>query len=169
MTASKTPEGGNRLISDLFSNLAEGFEIEFRNTGSVTHPDITREIGFEPDTSFFTTRLDEVDALTGPIELPSGPAPDLIVEVDISTVSHPKMELYAAVGCREGWRFDGESIHIHVLSGTGSLLVQTSQILPGVSASDLTELLQRAHGMMRIKWAPMVRDWARTRRAEPGS
>ncbi len=166
MTVSRGHEGINRLISDLFENLAEGLEVEFHNAGGTTHRDEESQTGFEPDTCFNVTNLDYPFRDDGPIELPRDPAPDLIIEVDISRSSLKKMSAYAAVGCREGWRHHAGRLTIFALTKSGVREVAESAVLPGVRADDLNRLLATARQMPRIKWSASIRDWARAQRRQ---
>lgn len=164
MTVSGDHDGVNRLIASLFENLAEGLEIDFKNFGGTTHRSRKAQTGFEPDTCFYVTNLD-YRFKPGPIILPRDPAPDLIIEVDISRSSLNKMKAYAAVGCREGWRYHDGHLTLFALAPGQVEIVSASAVLPGVSVDDLNILLAKASEMPRIKWAPFVRNWARTRRA----
>jgi Uma2 family endonuclease len=166
MTVSRSHEGINRLLSSLFENLAEGLEVEFYNAGGTTHRDEESQTGFEPDTCFYVTNLDYPFRDDGPIELPRDPAPDLIIEVDISRSSLRKMSAYAAVGCREGWRHHAGRLTIFALTKSGVREVAESAVLPGVRADDLNRLLATARQMPRIKWSASIRDWARAQRRQ---
>ncbi len=165
MTVSRRHEGCNRFISDLFENLAEGLEIEYHNVGGVTHRDEESQTGFEPDTCFYTTHLDYEFQEDEPIVLPRDPAPDLVIEVDISRSSLNKMAAYAAVGCREGWRHHSGRLTIFSLAGGHPTEVTESAVLPGIRAEDLNMLLEKAGAMPRTNWSAYVREWARTRKA----
>ena len=166
MTVSRRHEGINRLISDLFSNLAEGLEVEFYNAGGTTHRGEESQTGFEPDTCFYVTNLDYPFGDDGPTELPRDPAPDLVIEVDISRSSLKKMSAYAAVGCREGWRHHSGRLTIFALTKGGVRELAESAVLPGVRADDLNMLLATAREMPRIKWPASIRAWARAHRRQ---
>ncbi len=168
MTVSRSHEGINRLVSDLFSSLAVGLEIDFYNAGGVTHRDEDTQTGFEPDTCFYVTNLGHPFE-GGPILLPRDPAPDLVIEVDISRSSLNKMAAYAAVGCREGWRHHDGGLTIVSLSGGRVAEVEQSAVLPGIRAGDLNSLLGKAAQMPRNRWILLVIDWARARRSESQS
>ena len=168
MTVSRSHEGINRLLSDLFSSLAVGLEIDFYNAGSVTHRDESSQAGFEPDTCFYVTNLDHPFE-GGPILLPRDPAPDLVIEVDISRSSLNKMAAYAAVGCREGWRHHNGRLTVVSLSGGRVAEVEQSAVLPGIRKADLNSLLSKAAHMPRNRWILLVIDWARARRSESQS
>ncbi len=150
----------NRLISDLFENLAVGLDIDFSNAGGTTHLDESSQTGFEPDTCFYVTNLD-YPFPPGPIELP---APDLIIEVGILRSSLNKMAAYAAVGCPEGWRHHNGRLSISALPPGRVKAVNESAVLPGVTVEDLNLLLAKADEMPRQRWALFVIDWARSRK-----
>jgi Uma2 family endonuclease len=169
MTVSRKHEGINRFISDLVTGLAVGLEMDFYNAGGVTHRDEEAQTGFEPDTCIYCTNLDYPFREDEPIVLPRDPAPDLIIEVDISRSSLNKMSAYAAVGCREGWRYHRGELSIYSLVGGKVQPVAVSAILPGVTASDLNGLLVKAKVEPRNRWVVEVQEWARARGAAAGS
>ncbi len=167
MTVSQDHEGINRPINSLFENLADGFDIDSRNLGAVTHRDRNSQTGFEPDSCFYVTNLDRPCG-SGPIELPRDPAPDLVIEVDISRSSMSKMAAYAAVGCREGWRYNLGEITVFSLADGRVTKAADSTILP-VSSIELNILLAKANGIRHFEWTRFVRAWARARRSESQS
>ena len=168
MTVSRSHEGINRLLSDLFSSLAVGLDIDFYNAGGVTHRDQDSQTGFEPDTCFYVTNLNHPFE-GGPILLPRDPAPDLVIEVDISRSSLNKMTAYAAVGCREGWRHHDGRLTVVSLDGARVAEIEQSEVLAGIRTTDLNLLLGKAAQMPRNRWILLVIDWARARRRESQS
>jgi Uma2 family endonuclease len=48
------------------------------------------------------------------------PAPDLAVEIDITRRSVPREPVYAELGVRELWRFDGERLIVLLLQDNGN-------------------------------------------------
>ncbi len=101
----------NRLLADMFTLIAVEMELEFTNAGSTTFncQDLTR--GFEPDTCFYIQHAADIEGKKR-IDLATDPPPDLVIEVDITSPSLDKLPIYAAVGFREVWHFDGGRIAI---------------------------------------------------------
>lgn len=164
MTISSGHEDVNWLLGQLFTSLAFAFEIESWSLGSATHRHRMAQAGFEPDSCFYVSRFDRIPR-QGVLECPRDPAPDLVIEVDISRSSLDKLPAYAAVGCRECWRYREGSVLLYSLEPDAARLVETSNILPGVTATDLATLLSLAAPGRHLQWTAMVIEWARSRRA----
>ena len=71
--------------------------------------------GGEPDSCFYLAHEADVRGLSD-IDLTLHPPPDLVVEVDITSPSLDKFELYAAAGVPEIWRHDEGRITFYRLS-----------------------------------------------------
>ncbi|MEJ7711056.1 MAG: Uma2 family endonuclease [Pyrinomonadaceae bacterium] len=77
------------------------------------------------------------------IDLSTGPPPDLVVEVDITSPSKRKLGIYAKLGVPELWVWTGAQLHIYEL-GRGSYAERpTSIALPFLSAETLTSFVQQ--------------------------
>jgi Uma2 family endonuclease len=146
----------------LFECLAEEFDIDFLNAGSVPLREPAVRAGFEPDTCFYVTNLDRVKG-SRELELPHDPAPDLVIEVDISRSSAWKLRVYGVLGIREAWRFTGGGLKIYALSGEEHREAAQSGVLPAM-AIDLSELVQAYDEMKPNHWRRHVREWAASRK-----
>ena len=93
--------------------LAEEFEIEIYPLGSTTfkRPELSSA---EPDKCFYIRNISAVQgkARLDPFE---DPAPDLIIEVDITSSSHNRLQVYADLGVAEVWIYSGQSLSINQL------------------------------------------------------
>jgi Uma2 family endonuclease len=115
VSPSTEHDGVSRVIAALIELLAEEADADVFNAGSTTfkREDLSR--GFEPDECFYfggnAGRVRELVAGKGNLELDSGdPAPDLVVEVDITSPSLDKLPIYSRLGVTEVWRHDGERL-----------------------------------------------------------
>ncbi len=95
------------------------------------------------------------------IDLEVDPPPDLAVEVDITSLSIPRLPIYAALGLPEVWRFDGERLEFLSLVAGEYGAVEQSLVLPGVRPDDLIMLLGQVSEMGETSWAKYVRRWMR--------
>ena len=90
------------------------------------------------------------------------PAPDLIIEVDITSLSTNRQSIFAAFGVPEIWRFDGEKMQILKLDNSSYTEIRNSLALPQVTAEKLTEFLEKSETLSRLEWIDGVRTWAKS-------
>ncbi len=96
------------------------------------------------------------------VDLHVDPAPDLVVEIDITHPSLDKLPIYARIGVPEVWRYDGARLGILTLENDGYTARPSSRALPAVTAEALTTLLPCSMGVGDIAWMRSVRAWACT-------
>lgn len=161
MSPSAEHEESNRTIALLVEVLAEEFGIDIRSLGSTTFRREDLEQGFEPDSCFYIQNEAQMRGRKE-IDLAVDPPPDLVIEVDITSPSLPKLPLYARVGVPEVWRYDGERVTLYRLAGAGYEAAEESAVLPGVTSRDLTRFLEESETQRRTLWLKGVREWART-------
>jgi Uma2 family endonuclease len=103
-------ERSNRTIEQFVIEAVEGLDLEVRLIGSTTldRADLTR--GAEPDSGYYIHRWPVVADRR--IDLAQGPPPDLVVEVEMTHSDIDKLNLYAAMGIPEFWRYNGERLQI---------------------------------------------------------
>ena len=163
----------SRVAAALVELLAEEADTDVENAGSTTfkREDLSR--GFEPDECFYfggnAGRVRELAAGKGNLDLDSGgPAPDLVVQVNITSPSLDKLPSYARLGVAEVWRHDGERLVVFLTAeasagGEGSYYTAApeSAFLPGATGDALTRLVAEGLTLDRRVWRRRVRDWAR--------
>ena len=71
------------------------------------------------------------------------PAPDLVVEVELTSSAIDKMDLFAAMQVREVWRHDGTSVQFYRLRNMQYESVPSSFELPGLNASLINRFLDQ--------------------------
>lgn len=162
MSPSAEHEQIKETITLLVNIVAEETEVNVEGFGSTTfrRQDIAR--GFEPDACFYIENLVRVKGKTE-IDLQIDPPPDLVIEIDITRSSMDKFAILAHVGVPEVWRYDGRRLSIFHLRGITYLEHETSAVLRGVAASDVTRALDQSRTLERLAWLRSVRAWARTR------
>jgi Uma2 family endonuclease len=138
----------------------EEFRINARSLGSSTYQREDIERGFEPDSCFYFENEPLIRGVKR-LDMTIHPAPDLIIEVDITSLSTNRQSIFAAFGVPEIWRFDGEKMQILKLEDSQYSEIQNSLALPKVTAEMLTEFLQKSETLSRLEWIDGVRTWAR--------
>ncbi|MEH2276691.1 MAG: Uma2 family endonuclease [Nostoc sp.] len=105
-------EDDKEIISDLVKALLEELDIEFRCLGSTTFKNQAMAQGVEPDQCFYIKNESKIRGKKR-LDLTVDPPPDLALEVDITSRTHPN--IYEALKVPELWRFDKGNLQINVL------------------------------------------------------
>lgn len=163
MVISFEHEEVNRLLHDLFTAIAYERDLDFVNAGSTTLKRKDLERGFEPDTCFYVREPSRIRG-SKRIELPADPPPDLVIEVDITSPSIDKMDIYRSMGISEVWRYDGTSLRFFVLEAGRYLEPPESSLVPGLTAKVASRLIATARTEPRTAWMRRIRDWAKANR-----
>jgi Uma2 family endonuclease len=114
MTPLLPHEYWNRLIERLIFVLGEELNLEIFPAGSTTlkRKDLLR--GAEPDSSYYIQNEARVRNKSE-IDLNSDPPPDLVVEIDLTSSSLDKLQIYASLGVSELWRYEEGVLRIYQL------------------------------------------------------
>ncbi len=161
MSVSSEHEAVKDSIVYLINILTEEFQINARSLGSTTYLKDDIEKGFEPDSCFYFENEERIRGVKR-LDMSVHPAPDLIVEVDITSLSTFRQHIFAAFGVPEIWRFDGEQIEILKLENGKYVPVENSLALPLVTPEKLTEFIKESQTLSRLEWIGKVRDWAKS-------
>ncbi|MCC5631369.1 Uma2 family endonuclease [Nostoc sphaeroides CHAB 2801] len=105
-------EYDKEIISDLVKALLEELDIEFRCLGSTTFKNQVMAQGIEPEQCFYIKNEAKIRGKKR-LDLTVDPPPDLALEVDITSRTHPN--IYEALKVPELWRFDKGKLQINVL------------------------------------------------------
>ncbi|MEC4805625.1 MAG: Uma2 family endonuclease [Jaaginema sp. PMC 1080.18] len=148
------------FISDFIKILLEEIEIEFYPLGSTTFKHQVLQQAIEPDCCFY---IKNEAAVRGKprLNLAIDPPPDLALEIDITSRSHP--EIYAALGVPELWQFDGENLEIKVLESGQYVSVEFSPNFPNLPLKTIIpQYLNRAKTQGRNRTMKAFRAWVQT-------
>lgn len=133
MTPLPEHEHGKEIIGDLVKALLEELDMEFYPLGSTTFKKDSLQ-GLEPDQCFYIQNEAEIRGKKR-IDLTIDPPPDLAIEIDITSRTHPK--IYAALNVPELWRFENGKLQINVLKNGAYKVVKESLIFPGFALSEM--------------------------------
>ncbi|MFN0118991.1 MAG: Uma2 family endonuclease [Blastocatellia bacterium] len=150
----------NRLLADIFRIVADELEIDFLDAGSTTFERDDLIQGVEPDTAFYIQHAPEVREREQ-INLSVDPAPDLIIEVAITSPSLNKFPILAGLGVPEIWRFHKNRVAILCLTDDGYAEQEQSGVLARITGAQLTQLIAESQQMKRTEWRARVRERAR--------
>lgn len=88
--------------------------------------------GIEPDNCFYIQNEPQVRNKQK-IDLAEDVPPDLAIEIDISTDSTKKLDIYASIGVPELWFFDGDELVIYQLEQQNYKIAPDSAIFPNLN------------------------------------
>ena len=111
-------EVGKRAIGRLIEQLTLELDIPIASFGSTTFRRKDRRKGTEPDECYYVAH-ESVTRGRKRLNLKRDPAPDLVIEIDITSPSIAREPIYAALGVPEIWRSNGRRIQcLHLVGGT---------------------------------------------------
>src|SRR5438445_9779024 len=107
-----------QLLGLFVTRLAEEWEIPYEPLGMTTWKMPGAAKGLEADQCYYiqhhaVAREKEV------LDLETDPPPDLAIEVDITTSSLDRMEIYSKLRVPEVWRYDGRAVRMYQLQAAG--------------------------------------------------
>ncbi len=142
MSPKRKHENIGRLIGRMVEAYSEIKGIEILSVASVTVKRSDLKKAYEADESYYVTSIDQVLAKEE-LDFEVDPAPDLLVEVELTSSAIEKMELFAAMQVREVWRHDGTSVQFYRWLNGRYNLIQTSVELPGLDAALINRFLEQ--------------------------
>jgi len=142
MTPLPEHEINKGFLGRLVQTTTEVLGLEISSLGSTTLSRKDLQKGIEPDECYYITNEELVRGKIK-FDFNNDPPPDLAIEIDITSSSLDRLTIYAALGIREIWRFDGEKLFIYCLQDGGYQEQEKSNILPILSKSVILNFLIR--------------------------
>jgi Uma2 family endonuclease len=160
MSPTLDHERPKKLIGRMIEVLTEELTIPIMSCGQTTFKDELLDCGLEPDECYYIRHESAVRGKK--IKLRVDPAPDLVVEVDVTTNVIDRFPIYAALGFPEIWQYVDGNLVVHLLQQDGKFAVaENSLALPMVSVKKLVEHLGRCHETDETTWIRAFRQWVR--------
>jgi Uma2 family endonuclease len=152
-------EFNKEMIGDLLKALLEELDIEFLTLGSTTFKNSGMLTGIEPDQCFY---IQHEAAVRGKqrLDLAIDPPPDLAIEIDITSRTHP--ETYATLGVPELWRRADQMIRIYQLQQGQYIEVAESPTFVGWSLqTEIPAYVRQSKVEGRNQAMRLFRQWVR--------
>ncbi|MBL1199993.1 MAG: Uma2 family endonuclease [Nostoc sp. ZfuVER08] len=142
--------------------LAEELGIEIISAGSTTLKRRIAKKGIEPDTCYY---IQNEAAIRGKqkLNLETDSPPDLAIEIDITSSSVNKFDIYAALGVNELWRYNGQDLKFYQLVERLYVECKFSIAFPLVSVSEISRFIEQSKSMGEIALLKSFRAWVRKR------
>lgn len=138
---SKLHELINRLLERIITTLTEELGMNVLSLGSTTFDSEAVAQGVEPDSCFYIQNAYRVNPEdnTPPQDFP----PDLVVEVDITSSSRSRLNIYKTMGVPEVWCYRRQGLAILQLQEGEYMECEYSSTFKLLSAEILEQFLER--------------------------
>lgn len=162
MTPLFEHENPKSNFSNFIVALAEEIGIEIRSAGSTTLKRKISRRGIEPDTCYY---IQNELAIRGnkTLDLETDPPPDLAIEIDITSSSINKFNIYAALGVTELWRYDGQNLKFYQLIEGQYVESKFSIAFPIVSVNEINRFIEQSKSIGEIALLKSFRTWVRNK------
>ena len=159
MTPLPEHETNKLFISNFIEIILEELDIDFYPLGSTTFKNRDMLKGIEPDNCFY---IQNEAAVRGKekLDLSIDPPPDLALEIDITSRTHPS--IYEALGVSELWRLEKGKLQINVLRDRKYTESAFSLIFPNLPLIEvIPQYLRQVKDDGRNKTMRAFRTWVR--------
>jgi Uma2 family endonuclease len=162
MTPLPEHEANKEIISDLVKALLEELDIEFLTLGSTTFKNKIMAQGIEPDQCFYIQNEAPIRGKNR-IDLTVDPPPDLALEIDVTSRTHPNT--YQALKVPELWRFERGKLQINLLVEGSYIESNQSPNFPGMPLIEvIPDYIRQARTIGRNRTLKAFRTWVREQR-----
>jgi Uma2 family endonuclease len=168
MSPSPRHEGYARYIDFLIGIWTEELNIPVRGLRQMTcnREDLAK--GLEADDCYYVQNEARVRNKIE-IDFAADPPPDLAIEVEVSQSSVKKAPIYAALGVRELWRYDGQILRIFELVDGQYQSRAGSVCFPNFPVAKAEEVIQRIGESDDTTFKRKFRRWVRKTFADEGT
>lgn len=163
MTPSRKHEAYKEFLARVVYALADHLDVNVESCGSTTWRKQRDLRGTEPDASFYIANAERILG-DREIDLSVDPAPDLVIEIDVTKESLTKLPIYSAFAVPEVWRYDTtrSQMIMYALDDTSYVQVSASRAFPIVTAERLASFLHQVKTAGQKAALAAVRDWLRS-------
>ncbi len=164
MSPTHSHERFNRTLNLVVEIVAAELDVRLDVLGSSTFKRKDLKRGFEPDSCFYVTSAKRIRGKKK-LDLAVDPPPDLVIEIDITTSSIPKMPIFASFGVPEVWQYDGRSLRMWKLQDDEYTRIESSLAFPILTPGVLEDFLAKSGKWEdRPRLFRFIRDWVAANR-----
>ncbi|MFN6540873.1 MAG: Uma2 family endonuclease [Nostoc sp. EkiNYC01] len=161
MVPSPEHERYKKVAARFVETIAEELKVRIECLGSTTfkRPELS---GAEPDECFY---IENINFIRGKkrIDLAQDPPPDLVVEIDITSSSKNRFQVYADMGVPEIWRYDGKDFTINVLQNQRYISVEESLAFPNLPLTEISNFLAQVGEKDYLELVKEFRQWVKSK------
>ena len=148
----------NRLLARIVKTLTEELDLKVVDVGSTTLQREDLEKGVEPDSGFYIQNALQLEGLNP--EIPDQLPPDLAIEVDITSPSTQRIQIYEALRVPEVWRYTKRrGLVIYQLRSGAYVESETSVAFPKITAARLNQCLEQRQTQSENQVIRNLRSW----------
>jgi hypothetical protein len=131
--------------------------------GSLTLKRYAHRKGVEPDSGFYIAHEAQMRA-KGRYDPKRDPPPDLVIEIDYTSASLPRLPVYAKLGVPEIWHYEDGVLTVLTLKNNGHYgKARRSLAFPTVPLAELQRFAVRDPHVDETTWIIQFRAWVRKR------
>lgn len=146
------------LIGRMIETYSEVRGIEITSVGSMTVKRDDLEKAYEADESYYVTHAEEL-LEKEELDFATDPAPDLVVEVELTSSAIAKLKLFAKMEVPEVWRHRGKTLEMFRLIQGDYVSIDSSVELPGLHVSVVNDFLSRRNAIGETKLMLSFREY----------
>jgi Uma2 family endonuclease len=161
MTPLDPHESYKKLIGRFVEALTEELDVEILSLGSRTCNRENLARGLEPDQCYYIQN-EQVVWDKEQIDLNQDPPPDLVIEIDITSSSINRLDLYADLGVPEVWRYDGRRLTIYQLEEKRYQACNRSPTFPFLPTTEIVRFLELRKTTRETTLIRLFREWVRS-------
>jgi Uma2 family endonuclease len=155
-------EVGKKQIARLVELMSFELNIPMACYGSTTFRREEKRAGLEPDECYYVANEARVRGMKR-YDPAIHPAPDLAIEVDITSRSVSREPVYAKLGVLEIWRYDGDTLSVLLLDVSGKYQPSpTSKSFPFLPMDKFTAFVRRMDDEDQLAVLREFQAWVRT-------
>ena len=159
-------ETHKKLLERMVETLTEELEQPAKSFGSTTLNREDLERGAEPDSCYYIQHVSQIAGRQ--VDLTTDPPPDLVIEVDISSPSSRRIDIYRQLGVPEIWRYSNGTVQFHRLAGGAYVVCDWSPTFPFVTTAVINQFLQQAEIQDDTTFVRTWRGWIRQQVSSEG-
>ncbi|MDR3634727.1 MAG: Uma2 family endonuclease [Isosphaeraceae bacterium] len=151
-------EDDAHLLGRMIETLTDLLDIPMKAGRTTIHKRRDLDRGTEPDQCYWL--YDNARRMVGKrqLDLNTDPAPDIVIEVDLTRSSLERLPLFAAMGVPEVWRLAGETLAFLHLQPDGSYQAHDwSRSFPALTVADAARFLDLGRKEEENAWARSFR------------
>ena len=159
MSPTREHERFNRTLNLIVEIVAAELNVNVDLLGSSTFKRKDLDRGFEPDSCFYVKSAERIQGKKR-LDLSIDPPPDLVIEIDITSSSIPRMPIFAEFGVPELWQYDGSSLRMSRLDGDEYAAIDRSLAFPILTRPVLEDFLSKSQEWEDYpRLVRFIRDW----------
>ncbi|MGA2067293.1 MAG: Uma2 family endonuclease [Thermoguttaceae bacterium] len=159
MSPRKEHDWVGKLAARMIEAFAFALDIPIQSIGSTTLRAAKGGRGLQPDEAYYLAHEPQVHCKET-YEPEKDPPPDLVIEIDVTSSSIPRLPVFAKIGVPEIWRCQRGRLRFYRLSRGKYGLIRRSVAFPFLKPADLMRFLNRRgeigeNGVVRefVAWA----------------